>query len=302
MSTKFIPWGKLKSVTDESKTPPASDPQSAPDHQAGADQQSEAVVPVSGPPLTESAAVPQSPADEQSASASQSAPDQQSAPDYKSVAPTIEIAPKGGWMAVPHAIADNLLPSLHPYDQLVFLRIYRLTFGHGREECIVSHGALGKACNISWRTALRSLERLTALGLVERYGADLANPDQLKRGNRYRLGSRVVPHLPTVRQSAADRRSGGDPQSATDYGSGADRQSGMKDSGKKRSERAAPVAVAPAPEFSVYDVRRIAARFRELHHGEADYTRDRLRADVRTALIGEGREPDERLIDEAIGA
>jgi hypothetical protein len=44
-----------------------------------------------------------------------------------------------------------------------------------------------------------------------------------------------------------------------------------------------------------------AARFRELHHGESDYTKDRLRADVRTALIGEGREPHDRLIDDAIG-
>jgi hypothetical protein len=70
----------------------------------------------------------------------------------------------------------------------------------------------------------------------------------------------------------------------------------------ERKDKKAPVAVAPAPDsFSVYDIRRIAARFRELHHGESDYTRERLRADVRTALIGEGREPDERLIDEAIG-
>jgi hypothetical protein len=69
----------------------------------------------------------------------------------------------------------------------------------------------------------------------------------------------------------------------------------------KEKEKAAHVAVAPAPDFSVYDVRKIAARFRELHHGEAAYTRERLKADVRTSLIGEGREPDDRLIDEAIG-
>jgi hypothetical protein len=74
----------------------------------------------------------------------------------------------------------------------------------------------------------------------------------------------------------------------------------MKEDLKENIERA-PVAVAPAPVISVYDIRKIAARFRELHHGEVDYTKDRLRADVRTALIGEGHEPDERLIGEAIG-
>jgi hypothetical protein len=60
-------------------------------------------------------------------------------------------------------------------------------------------------------------------------------------------------------------------------------------------------AVVIETAISVYDIRRIAARFRELHHGESDYTKENLRADVRTALIGEGREPDDRLIDEAIG-
>jgi hypothetical protein len=68
-----------------------------------------------------------------------------------------------------------------------------------------------------------------------------------------------------------------------------------------KNKEKAPVAIAPAHELNVYDVRKIAARFRELHHGELNYTRDRLKADVWTALIGEGREPDERLIDEAIG-
>jgi hypothetical protein len=49
-------------------------------------------------------------------------------------------------------------------------------------------------------------------------------------------------------------------------------------------------------------LKRFAARVCELPPGESDYTKERLRADVRTALIGEGREPDDRLIDEAIGA
>jgi hypothetical protein len=70
---------------------------------------------------------------------------------------------------------------------------------------------------------------------------------------------------------------------------------------KLEAPSVAPPAVVVESAISVYDVRRIAARFRELHHGESDYTKESLRADVRTALIGEGREPDDRLIDEAIG-
>jgi hypothetical protein len=49
------------------------------------------------------------------------------------------------------------------------------------------------------------------------------------------------------------------------------------------------------------DDRRISARLRELHHGEGDYTKDWLRADVQIALIAEARRPDDRLIGAAIG-
>jgi len=54
--------------------------------------------------------------------------------------------------------------------------------------------------------------------------------------------------------------------------------------------------------LSVYDIRRIVARLSEAHRGEASYTRERLRSDVYAALIGEGREPDDHLIEAAIGA
>jgi hypothetical protein len=94
------------------------------------------------------------------------------------------------------------------------------------------------------------------------------------------------------------------------YCIGAIREVAERGSRAAKPER--PRAVAPAANIgtadvlqkplTVYDVRTIAQRFRELHKGEPDYTKERLRADVRTAMIGEGLEPDEKLIEDAIGA
>ena len=53
-------------------------------------------------------------------------------------------------------------------------------------------------------------------------------------------------------------------------------------------------------EPDVYEVRKIAARLFEVHREEAGFDRERLRALVRDALIGQGHEPHAALIDEAI--
>jgi hypothetical protein len=66
---------------------------------------------------------------------------------------------------------------------------------------------------------------------------------------------------------------------------------------KKEKHEKAPDAVAPA---DVYEVRKIAARVREVHQGQSGYTSEAFRADVRTALIGAGREAEDETIDEAI--
>lgn len=50
----------------------------------------------------------------------------------------------------------------------------------------------------------------------------------------------------------------------------------------------------------VFEIRTVAARFHEANAGEASYTRDRLIADVKTSLLGQGRVVDEAEVVEAI--
>jgi hypothetical protein len=87
------------------------------------------------------------------------------------------------------------------------------------------------------------------------------------------------------------------------------------DSTRAKSTRVSSTGAAPAPMISdqkhdqnagadapadIYEVRKIAARVLELHRGQTLYTHDRLRADVCTALAGQGRDADDETIDEAI--
>jgi len=186
-----------------------------------------------------------------------------------------------------NTLVDAILPRLNPFEQAAYLRLYRLSHGHRRDTCVVSYEKLAQRTGMSRRHAIRAVERLESLGLVERL--PVSGKDR-NAGNLYR-----IPEIGVARQSPGACESPGDSQAP------GDQLAHMKEDLKEKIERA-PVAAAPAPgSLSVYDIRRIAARFRELHHGERDYTKQRLREDVRTALIGEGREPDDRLIDEAIG-
>jgi hypothetical protein len=138
-------------------------------------------------------------------------------------------------------------------------------------------------------SVIRALAKLEAFKLIERE-RHLQEKSNALAANKYTV------HEPKMTNTSPGRSTAERPSTTQGLRTP---ERHMKGSETKHVERA-PVAAAPAP-LDIYGIRRIAARFRELHHGESDYTKDRLRADVRTALIGEGREPDDRLIDEAIG-
>src|SRR5687767_14102411 len=47
-----------------------------------------------------------------------------------------------GFMPVTNHLLDDVLPTLDPQDQVVLLRLYRLTRGHRKSRCKVSRGKL----------------------------------------------------------------------------------------------------------------------------------------------------------------
>jgi DNA-binding Lrp family transcriptional regulator len=181
-----------------------------------------------------------------------------------------------GATSVPHTVLDGLLPLLHPHEQLVYLRLYRLTAGFRRDTCKVGYPALARACSISRAAAIRAVEKLERRGLVERIGA-VSRGANAERGNRYRV------RLPEI-LSRSEQPSAGEQL----------RRPKRPMKGIEREHETAPAPAAP----SIYEYRRIAARHWEASgHTLAPVD---LAAKVRDTLVGQGVEPDPDLVAEAI--
>lgn len=102
------------------------------------------------------------------------------------VPPIIEAPPKSerakGFLRVTNELLDDILPTLRPSEQVILLRLYRLSRGFSKSTCTVSIGTLASRCHLKpsqTRSCLKELERRR---LILRLGVDLANPVQDLRG------------------------------------------------------------------------------------------------------------------------
>jgi hypothetical protein len=94
---------------------------------------------------------------------------------------------------VPNTVLDNLLPQLEPYEQLVYLRLYRLSHGFRTDTCLVSVDRLATACKISPSSTIRAIRDLESKGLVRRLEAKLGGKMSEVRGNRFWVFRPPVP-------------------------------------------------------------------------------------------------------------
>jgi hypothetical protein len=81
-----------------------------------------------------------------------------------------------------NGIFDRILPSLKPAEQLVLLRLYRLTRGFNKEICRVTIGKLATSCNIGTTATRLAVQALESRGYIRRVGTDVANTNQNNRG------------------------------------------------------------------------------------------------------------------------
>jgi hypothetical protein len=73
-------------------------------------------------------------------------------------------------LRIPCLILDALIPTLSPAESLVYLRLYRLSYGFNRETCTASIWKLGREVNLSERTTHRAVYLLEQRGLIKRSG------------------------------------------------------------------------------------------------------------------------------------
>jgi DNA-binding Lrp family transcriptional regulator len=98
-----------------------------------------------------------------------------------------------GHTSVPNIVLDGLLPKLSTTEQVIYLRLYRLSHGFRSETCKIGFPKLASSCNISRRQAINSIEKLQELGLIQKLGSDLDNKSQHLRGNIYKVNLPLTP-------------------------------------------------------------------------------------------------------------
>lgn len=78
--------------------------------------------------------------------------------------PPVETTPaaiKKGYQRIPNEVMDNILPTMRPAEQAVYLRLYRLSHGFNQRTCLISLPALALKCHLSesqTRFAVRNVE------------------------------------------------------------------------------------------------------------------------------------------------
>ncbi|MEW6735402.1 MAG: hypothetical protein AB1489_29190 [Acidobacteriota bacterium] len=116
----------------------------------------------------------------------------QSVPEAQSdqLTPSAKLAPipnTAGHTSIPNLILDGLLPQLRMQEQVVYLRLYRLSHGFRSNTCRVGFDKLANTCNLSRREVIRSIERLEILGLIKRLGCNFKAKMSVERGNLYEV-------------------------------------------------------------------------------------------------------------------
>jgi hypothetical protein len=102
------------------------------------------------------------------------------------VAPTPDVEAHQ-FTRVVNGLFDKILPTLKPQEQLVLLRLYRLSRGFNSERCMVSVGKLASTCNIGTTSARLALQVLESKGYIKRLRTDQSNPDQQNRGIEFEM-------------------------------------------------------------------------------------------------------------------
>jgi hypothetical protein len=75
--------------------------------------------------------------------------------------------PERNFVKVPNTIFDKLMSLLDPYEFKVYLRLFRLSYGFHKTQCLVGYTSLSQACNLSIRHIKRVIPELEIKGLIK---------------------------------------------------------------------------------------------------------------------------------------
>jgi DNA-binding MarR family transcriptional regulator len=94
------------------------------------------------------------------------------------------------YLILPHFLLDEVLPTLNAYEQVLLMRLYRLSYGSRRQ--ITDHvgkKTLAGKCNMSIAMVKKVLKSLKGKGLIETIPDRSNDPT---KGNKYRVLTRLL--------------------------------------------------------------------------------------------------------------
>jgi hypothetical protein len=73
-----------------------------------------------------------------------------------------------GHSELPHQITDHLLPNLDPFEQAVYVQLYRLSWGHKSNRCLISNDRLADRAHMSVAKVKMVTAALEGKGLIKK--------------------------------------------------------------------------------------------------------------------------------------
>jgi hypothetical protein len=187
-----------------------------------------------------------------------------------------------------HSVTDVLLPTLPAAAQIVYLQLYRLSYGHGRRTCRIGHPRLAERANLSQstvRTAVAQLEKRGLVTVVEyRFGG-------AEQGTTYAV------HLPPETPEDAVGLAKSDSLPKINRLPESD---SLPESGSMRYQKQSHETAAAGAAPTIYEIRTIGARLFERHRNDVGFDHARLAELVADALAAQGITPHTAMIEEAI--
>jgi hypothetical protein len=89
-----------------------------------------------------------------------------------------------GHMQLPHRYTDHLPRWLSPDEQAVYLQLYRLSWGWGRDVCFISNPKLAERSGLPETSMRRAVKKLIGKGLIEKTDRRFGGTEQ---GIEYRV-------------------------------------------------------------------------------------------------------------------
>jgi DNA-binding Lrp family transcriptional regulator len=159
-----------------------------------------------------------------------------------------------GHLELPHQLVDHLFRLLDPFEQAVYLQLYRLSWGFNKPICSISNPKLAERTGMSESTVKKTLGKLRAKGLIEKLGMELGYGK--KQGIDFRVSA----------PSSQPRRSSQSPQSRQ-LPQAHNKRNTLKENTQTQEQPPPPASVSVGSKFSPEECQRYARHLQSTGQG-----------------------------------